>query len=32
MRPEDVGVAKSRLVLGKHSGRRAEVQALGDAG
>ena len=32
MRPESVGVAESRLVLGKHSGRHAFKVRLGDLG
>jgi 2-isopropylmalate synthase len=32
MRPEDVGVAESRLVLGKHSGRHAFVKRLEELG
>jgi isopropylmalate/homocitrate/citramalate synthase len=32
MRPEDVGVAKSRLVLGKHSGRHAFRARLDELG
>jgi len=32
MRPEDVGITKSTLVLGKHSGRHAVVTRLADLG
>jgi 2-isopropylmalate synthase len=32
MKPEDVGISKSKLVLGKHSGRHAVVDRLKDLG
>jgi len=32
MRPEDVGIARTELVLGKHSGRHALKQRIGDLG
>jgi 2-isopropylmalate synthase len=32
MRPEDVGVSRSRLVLGKHSGRHALAERLSELG
>ena len=32
MRPEDVGVLRTELVLGKHSGRHAAKQRIGDLG